>query len=478
MANQTTDPATAGRDEIVFEVERLARNEPGLLEVRGRWFGVRGRRFVRPTLTLVVDGSEQRWLADLEHKPWAAEDGEDWLATFPIDPDVDTSNLELSVAPDITVKLGDGRPSAVKRRRMRSSAAILRAPRVRSDAAPHGPTLSERAQEIERLNAKLEAAGQELEQERARRTGASREVERARGRAAQDVERERARVTAANEELERERERRAAVARELEDERTQGLRLRSRVGQLQADLDLARAAQLDMDSISADLGAARLALTEERAQTERSSSEAEDSRRALAIKLEEAQRAVAQEQARAESISADLDQAHRELDVEREQTQRLSTQLTQARAAAAAPETQEFRAVVERPTRPARRAEAKPPPAETVRARRDPPRADSAVRRDPPRADSTARRDPPRAESAARRDPPRAESAARRDPARHEPGRSDPLRLDTPRPDRPLNPSLRHRTYWAGRVIALLFILAVIAAVIIVLKSTVLPHIV
>lgn len=39
---------------------------------------------------------------------------------------------------------------------------------------------------------------------------------------------------------------------------------------------------------------------------------------------------------------------------------------------------------------------------------------------------------------------------------------------------RPLNPSLRHRTYWAGRFLALLVLIGVIVAVWILLHSTVL----
>ena len=72
----------------------------------GRWFGVRGRRFVRPTLTLVHKGAAVRALADLEHKPWAAEDGEVWTAAFSVDEGLDGAReIELSVAPDIVVGL-------------------------------------------------------------------------------------------------------------------------------------------------------------------------------------------------------------------------------------------------------------------------------------------------------------------------------------------------------------------------------------
>src|SRR3981081_2491681 len=59
-----------------FEVERFALDGNSCLEVRGRWFGGRGPRFMRPTLTAVADGREQRMLAVLDHKPWVAEEGE------------------------------------------------------------------------------------------------------------------------------------------------------------------------------------------------------------------------------------------------------------------------------------------------------------------------------------------------------------------------------------------------------------------
>jgi hypothetical protein len=96
---------------VSFEVERFVRRGPDRrgpdrIELRGRWFGLRGLRFVRPTLTLAIDGQSQRALADLAHKPWAAEDGEPWEAVFPIDPGGnELGAIELTVAPDVTVSL-------------------------------------------------------------------------------------------------------------------------------------------------------------------------------------------------------------------------------------------------------------------------------------------------------------------------------------------------------------------------------------
>jgi hypothetical protein len=100
---KASEPAVTD-DEIFFELERF---EPcdGRLTLSGRWFGVRGRRFVRPTLTLAIDGERARALADLDDKPWAAEDGEPWQASFPWGKTGRVEEPELSVAPDITIEL-------------------------------------------------------------------------------------------------------------------------------------------------------------------------------------------------------------------------------------------------------------------------------------------------------------------------------------------------------------------------------------
>lgn len=74
--------------------------------VQGQWFGVRGRRFMRPALTVVVDGRPVRLLADLADKPWPVEDGEPWRATFPYTiGSAQSREAELTVAPDLTVPL-------------------------------------------------------------------------------------------------------------------------------------------------------------------------------------------------------------------------------------------------------------------------------------------------------------------------------------------------------------------------------------
>jgi hypothetical protein len=95
-----------GAGSVTFEVERFEPRGRDQLALSGRWFGLRGRRFVRPTLTLGTGADRRRALADLEHKPWAAEDGELWEATFPYEANgARPRHIELTVAPDITIAL-------------------------------------------------------------------------------------------------------------------------------------------------------------------------------------------------------------------------------------------------------------------------------------------------------------------------------------------------------------------------------------
>ena len=78
MSPASQSVSAGGR--VAFEVEQFEFRAGDRCEVRGRWSGVRGRRFMRPALTVVADGRRIRLLADLEHKPWAAEEGTPWRA--------------------------------------------------------------------------------------------------------------------------------------------------------------------------------------------------------------------------------------------------------------------------------------------------------------------------------------------------------------------------------------------------------------
>jgi hypothetical protein len=122
---QTTVPAG-----VSFEVDRFAWVD-GRLEVTGRWYGIRGRRFLRPTLDVEVDGSPRRMLAVLEHKPWAADDGEEWVAAFEWNGDpVALAVAELAVAPELSVVLPPptGAPAKKARRAKAAGERLAAAP--------------------------------------------------------------------------------------------------------------------------------------------------------------------------------------------------------------------------------------------------------------------------------------------------------------------------------------------------------------
>src|SRR5438270_12451283 len=142
-------------ERIAFELERFESRAGGRLEVSGRWFGVRGRRFVRPTLTLFTDEGAFRALADLEHKPWAPEEGGPWEAAFPWDSGAEVLEAELAVAPDVTIALPP--PAALRKGRRRDRAGESEAPSKR------GPPRSARRNELDALREELSASRRETE---------------------------------------------------------------------------------------------------------------------------------------------------------------------------------------------------------------------------------------------------------------------------------------------------------------------------
>ncbi|HEY2770428.1 MAG TPA: hypothetical protein VGI87_07670 [Solirubrobacteraceae bacterium] len=155
-------PTATGTGNVVFELERLEHAESGLLELSGRWFGVRGRRFVRPTLTVVALGRPQRLLADLSHKPWPAEDGAEWIAAFPWDGDpADLAEIELNVAPDISIVLtGAGGGAADAAIPAGSDPARVELQRTWAD-------LADERRESERLRRELASARDSLDETQA-----------------------------------------------------------------------------------------------------------------------------------------------------------------------------------------------------------------------------------------------------------------------------------------------------------------------
>jgi len=105
MPTQTRVPGAAS-SEVDFELERFERAADDRIEISGRWYGLRGRRFVRPVLNLSVGGTRRRAIALLEHKPWAADDGKTWMAAFRCpDGAGDIESAELELGPGLVVEL-------------------------------------------------------------------------------------------------------------------------------------------------------------------------------------------------------------------------------------------------------------------------------------------------------------------------------------------------------------------------------------
>ena len=167
-----------------FEVERFEWSSEERLELAGRWYEVRGLRFLRPTLDVEVDGQPRRLLALLEHKPWAAEEGDDWLAAFAWQGErAAVGEARLTVSPDITVELepptlpGGRTP---KRRRTRPD------PRVRQlegERAALQTDLAAAAERVERLEAALAKERERFDADRDSASAAQQRLEDERDRA-------------------------------------------------------------------------------------------------------------------------------------------------------------------------------------------------------------------------------------------------------------------------------------------------------
>ena len=169
--------------EVAFEVDRVEWPSPGRLQVVGRWFGVRGRRFIRPTLDVDVDGRQRRMLAVLDHKPWAVEDGQDWVAAFDWEgAPIDLTGSELTVGPNVSVELlapGEKREPerriarrpradvledelAAARQKTQQLARELHTARA-EHAAELVRTATEHEAELERVRTARQTAGQDAE---------------------------------------------------------------------------------------------------------------------------------------------------------------------------------------------------------------------------------------------------------------------------------------------------------------------------
>ena len=108
----------------------------------GFWTGVRGMRFVRPTLL----SEDRQTLATLEHTPWAPSETARWTAAFPWTDGiaVDADSLSLKVAPKVIVPLAATatRPPAVAEPAPEPESALAQQPAPVSAAAKHAAATS------------------------------------------------------------------------------------------------------------------------------------------------------------------------------------------------------------------------------------------------------------------------------------------------------------------------------------------------
>jgi hypothetical protein len=152
MARQRVPAPESVSDQVAFEVENFGWTAEDRLVVTGRWYGLRGHRFVRPVLMVHADDDDRRMLAVLDHKPWAADDGEEWIAAFPWEGEpIELASAELAVAPTLAVDL---------------PAPLVPGRRGRA-AAPNGP-LPARAKPGDAAPAPATASGRSRSRSRAR----------------------------------------------------------------------------------------------------------------------------------------------------------------------------------------------------------------------------------------------------------------------------------------------------------------------
>ena len=148
---------------VAFEVDRFEWVDEHLVVV-GRWFDLRGHRFMRPALTVEIEaggGDRRRMLADLEHKPWAADEGDDWIAAFPWEGDpIELARAELAVAPTVAIDLPVPRLPGQRTKASASAPRTARRPKTeeRKPAAPKADDAGALTREVRKVTAERDAA--------------------------------------------------------------------------------------------------------------------------------------------------------------------------------------------------------------------------------------------------------------------------------------------------------------------------------
>jgi len=173
---------------VSFEVDRFEWAADDRLEIEGRWFGLRGRRFIRPTLDVEVDGEPRRLLALMEHKPWQALDGEDWIAAFAWEGERGDVAAGLAVGPDLTIELpkpkGGRVGKASPKRPLRALPSSAGDGGLKRRLADAGSALTKSAGEVDTMRRALEQKertvrdlGEQLEVVQRERASAAAEAE-------------------------------------------------------------------------------------------------------------------------------------------------------------------------------------------------------------------------------------------------------------------------------------------------------------
>ena len=259
--------STVAPEQTGFELDRFQWSDDDRLELEGRWFGVRGRRFVRPVLTVRVAGGRRRLLAVLEHKPWAADEGAAWIAAFPWEgshEDVGDAELEVgALTVDLPPPGGAEQPG--NRRKAETSAPLTNL----ADRKPGQPQATKVVAPPEPGGEPvLRAAGESRQQLERDLASARAELGRTRARHEEELRAARAEARAATGRVE------ALEARAGESEQRAGL-LEDEARRLREELQTARESQGDqLTRMGAAEAEARAELARERERADEVGGEA------------------------------------------------------------------------------------------------------------------------------------------------------------------------------------------------------------
>lgn len=230
MGTNLKGPAGASFELHGYELE------DDRIVVNGLWSGVRGLRFVRPTLVV----GDREMLATLEHKPWAP-DTDPWVAAFPwYGGTVDTGVMSLAVAPSVTVPLdaeaqpvpGTAEPEPERRPRAEPRRRTAPAPERERPAPALDPRIDQLESQVGLLREErriLEAEHDAVTTERdllRKQLGEANSVQR---RHAQDAGTTREELRHERTIAERERDQALARAEEADQDRAAAVRARDRM---------------------------------------------------------------------------------------------------------------------------------------------------------------------------------------------------------------------------------------------------------